>query len=74
LDFSTSFDRLTAHERLLGDVLGVGAAPQHPERHREDQALVTVHERPERLDVSRHAAGDEAALFLVARGRGAGGR
>ena len=57
-------------ERLLRDVLGVGAAAQHAQRHRERQPLVALHQRPERLDVAVQAARDQRLLFLVAlRGR-----
>src|ERR1022692_156330 len=58
-------------ERLLRDVLGVGAAAEHAERHRERQPLIAVDQRSEGLDLTRQAARDEPALLGVA---GAGHR
>ena len=53
-------------ERLLRDVLGVGAAAQHPQRDRERQPLVSLDERTERLDVAVETARDQRFLFLIA--------
>jgi hypothetical protein len=45
-------------ERLLRDVLGVGARAEHAQRHRVGDALVAAHERAERLGLALQAALD----------------
>ncbi len=50
-------------ERLLRDVLGVGAAAQHAQRDGERQPLVTLDERAERLDVAVPGSARSATLL-----------
>ena len=53
---------MRAQERLLGDLLRLGTAAEHPERDTEHAMLVGDHERLEGPGVARAQPGEERRL------------
>ncbi len=54
------------HERVLGDVGGIGAIPQQPDQEVVDRRKVPVVESGERFTVSASGGGDEIGIALLA--------